>query len=298
MFKKALFLIICSTLPNSLAAQSVQYADGRGGVVNFPLGIASFADEVVASIPGDPAAHGESANPEEGLGVPNFVSVAKGGYATLGCGGSVVYRFVDNALVDVDGPDLFVFEVGPDVEATELAISGDAITWIEIGRIEGATAAIDLADSKVPPGSYAYLRLTDDGVGCSGRYPGADIDAVGAIGAGTRVVFDASLLFDFDSAALKPTASRLLDDLALRIAADRPLHVIVEGHTDSDGSAEYNINLSQERAATVAGALSKRGIDVNLLNSVGHGESRPAAPNDNDANKALNRRVEVILIAS
>ncbi|MEI8147332.1 MAG: OmpA family protein, partial [Alphaproteobacteria bacterium] len=67
----------------------------------------------------------------------------------------------------------------------------------------------------------------------------------------------------------------------------------VEGHTDSDGSPEANLDLSGRRAQAVVDYLVQRGIDRSKLTAVGFGETRPVAPNDTSANKALNRRIEI-----
>ncbi|MEM1335671.1 MAG: OmpA family protein, partial [Actinomycetota bacterium] len=69
------------------------------------------------------------------------------------------------------------------------------------------------------------------------------------------------------------------------------IDITIEGHTDSDGSEESNLALSQGRAEAVAQALVDRGIDIGALTPIGFGEAEPIAPNDTDENKALNRRV-------
>ena len=79
----------------------------------------------------------------------------------LGCAGSLVVRFADNVLVDVAGPDLFVFEVGSAVEPMRLAISQDGTTWTEVGDISGGTAAIDIAKTAKPGDRYRFVRVTD-----------------------------------------------------------------------------------------------------------------------------------------
>jgi len=90
-------------------------------------------------------------------------------------------------LIDVTGDDLYVFEIGAQVEATNVSISRDGSTWYELGRISGGTRAIDLADFPEVPANtlFRYVRLTDyaDGSTSGSPYAGPDIDAIGAIGA-------------------------------------------------------------------------------------------------------------------
>ena len=70
-------------------------------------------------------------------------------------------RFTDNVLVDLAGPDLYVFEVGPAIEPMRLAISQDGTTWTEVGDISGGTAAIDIAKVAKPGERYRFVRVTD-----------------------------------------------------------------------------------------------------------------------------------------
>ena len=72
------------------------------------------------------------------------------------------------------------------------------------------------------------------------------------------------------------------------------LNFSVEGHTDSDGSDESNLVLSEKRAMAVKDALVGKGIDEKRLSTVGHGESKPLNDNSTPENRAKNRRVEFI----
>ena len=70
--------------------------------------------------------------------------------------------------------------------------------------------------------------------------------------------------------------------------------VSIEGHTDSDGDADLNLKLSEERALTVMKQLESMGISADRLTSKGYGESKPFGPNDSPEGKAANRRVEFL----
>jgi hypothetical protein len=72
-----------------------------------------------------------------------------------------VVRFNDNALVDAPGADLYVFEVGPNIEGLRLAISQDGTTWTEAGVISGGTAEVDIARVAKAGERYRYVRVTD-----------------------------------------------------------------------------------------------------------------------------------------
>jgi OmpA-OmpF porin, OOP family len=292
--------ILAATLLPPLAsaqqAASREYSDGVRGSVVLPQGDRSFADAVVAYVPGSGTIAPTARDPEQALGAPDFSgNVADGSFVSLGCDGTLTLQFTDNALVDVDGPDLYVFEVGPRVEGMVLAISEDGETWTEIGEISGGRAEVDIG-GLVPPGSsFRYVRLTDDGVDCGTNYAGADIDAVAAIGSAMRFVLESSVLFEVDSAELRDEARAALTELSGQIAAAGIEGFQVIGHTDSTGSDAYNLTLSEARAAAVSQYLGTldalRGVRIT---STGRGESQPIADNGTEEGRSRNRRVEIV----
>ncbi|WP_244130681.1 OmpA family protein [Burkholderia pyrrocinia] len=116
-----------------------------------------------------------------------------------------------------------------------------------------------------------------------------------------RVSMLGDILFDFDKASIRPSAEPTLDDI-LRLAASVPSGaIVIEGHTDSKGSAAYNKTLSFRRANAVADWLTSHGMKKARLSVRGLGGSQPVAPNtlrngaDNPDGRALNRRVEFVL---
>lgn len=102
------------------------------------------------------------------------------------------------------------------------------------------------------------------------------------------------VLFDTGQATLKPGADRALDRLAQFLKDSPGTNLIVEGHTDSVGTDDYNLGLSQRRAQAVANALSARGVSTDRLQTKGLGKSYPVASNDTQAGRQQNRRVEII----
>ena len=70
--------------------------------------------------------------------------------------------------------------------------------------------------------------------------------------------------------------------------------MLIEGHTDSVGTDEYNQSLSERRAASVQAALFERGVEASQISAVGKGETTPVASNDNAAGRQQNRRVELV----
>jgi outer membrane protein OmpA-like peptidoglycan-associated protein len=103
------------------------------------------------------------------------------------------------------------------------------------------------------------------------------------------------IVFDFDSATLKPGSDRSVSKIAdfLREHSERKL--VIEGFTDAVGSDAYNQRLSERRAASVRDALVAKGIDASRISTAGLGEEHPVASNDTAAGRQLNRRVEIII---
>lgn len=275
-------------------AQGTTYKDSRGKEVHFPLGDRSFADEAVSFVKGKPAAKEKDSDPKEVLGPPNYDKKKDLHYATLGCGGELTLRFTDNVLVDVEGPDLYLFETGPSLEPTMLAISADGEKWTSVGKVSGGTAAVDISPVVKEGEAFHFVRLTDAKKDCGGRWPGADLDAVGAIGSALSLSLQSAVLFDFDQASLKPQAKDELERVSKIIAEYPGARVVVEGHTDAKGAAAYNQKLSERRAAAVRDHLAGAGLDN--VSARGLGASRPIATNDTNEGREKNRRVEILVI--
>jgi outer membrane protein OmpA-like peptidoglycan-associated protein len=105
-----------------------------------------------------------------------------------------------------------------------------------------------------------------------------------------------NITFDRDRSVVRREFYDVLQSVSLVLTEfDRSL-VTVEGHTDSDGSDAYNLELSQDRARAVADFLSDQGLDPRRLSVEGYGEMRPIATNATAQGKALNRRVEIRIV--
>jgi outer membrane protein OmpA-like peptidoglycan-associated protein len=109
----------------------------------------------------------------------------------------------------------------------------------------------------------------------------------------TEITFRAEILFDFDSDKLKPKGEEALRKVAEHLKSQDFEKMIIEGHTDSIGAAQYNLDLSRRRANTVKEFLSsKERISRNKLQAVGYGKVMPIADNGNAQGRRENRRVE------
>lgn len=170
---------------------------------------------------------------------------------------------------------------------------------------EAATGTVQM--ERAPPPSRG-VTVEQDGRPVTGTIPpGAAIDIQGAnvvveeTPRATRVTVNNDLLFDFDKAELRPDAAEALGRVAEIIRQRRPRAVRIVGHTDSIGGEDYNRQLSQRRAQSVARWLAAQGGALPPMETVGRGEAEPVAPNtteagaDNPEGRQRNRRVEVLL---
>ncbi|MGB3525145.1 MAG: OmpA family protein [Flavobacteriales bacterium] len=98
--------------------------------------------------------------------------------------------------------------------------------------------------------------------------------------------------FEFAKATLTPESTKELDQLADMMIDYPNMRIEVEGHTDDIGSDASNLTLSRDRAQAVVDFLRNRKVEKERITSKGYGETKPLVPNDSEANRALNRRVE------
>jgi outer membrane protein OmpA-like peptidoglycan-associated protein len=109
------------------------------------------------------------------------------------------------------------------------------------------------------------------------------------------IVNMSDVLFDFNQATLKPGAREKLAKMSGILLAYPTLRLSVEGHTDSIGTDEYNMTLSQRRADAVRDYLTSNGIDAANIQAVGMGKADPVASNDTNEGRQQNRRVEMVV---
>ena len=203
-------------------------------------------------------------------------------------------RSADDCLT---GVDLFVYIIDPETGDRYLAEQKNAEDCIyalkldpgHLYRIEGKkdghwTEGIDVSTKNLKS-STTFEKTID-----MGRIPDRPIVLEG-------------ILYDYNSADLTKDAKNTVDTTLLLIM-QRNLDIIIEigSHTDSKGTEEYNLKLSQKRAQSVINYLASKGIAENRLRATGYGEARPIAPNenpdrtDNPEGRAKNRRTEFQIV--
>jgi len=125
--------------------------------------------------------------------------------------------------------------------------------------------------------------------------PDAQVERVGE---GINMTFNSGLLFQINSSALSEAAKTNLEKVAGVFVKYPETNILIEGHTDDTGSPEYNMELSKKRAYSVSDYLQSKGVATNRMNVKWYGETQPKVPNTTDANRTMNRRVEVAITAN
>jgi outer membrane protein OmpA-like peptidoglycan-associated protein len=112
---------------------------------------------------------------------------------------------------------------------------------------------------------------------------------------GVVITLSGSVLFASGKSTLLPIAQEKLSDVAKALNDQGYKSLLVEGHTDAQGSADKNMVLSQERAEAVRSYLVSQGIPSDKIRAQGLGSSRPVADNSTNEGRANNRRVEIVV---
>jgi outer membrane protein OmpA-like peptidoglycan-associated protein len=116
---------------------------------------------------------------------------------------------------------------------------------------------------------------------------------------GLVLTLPGSVYFEVNKSVVQPAMRSRLTEIARALStAGEDSTLLIEGHTDSDGSNEYNLELSRLRAEAVRSVLVAGGVPPNRIETQGYGETRPIASNSSSTGKAQNRRVEIVLQGS
>lgn len=118
------------------------------------------------------------------------------------------------------------------------------------------------------------------------------------VGEGIKITFDSGILFDTESYALKEASKEDIANLAEVLNKYEDTNIMFGGHTDSRGTEEYNQELSENRAKSVAEYAAFTGVDPERMTIVGYGEDQPIASNETEAGRQQNRRVEIAIWAN
>jgi outer membrane protein OmpA-like peptidoglycan-associated protein len=182
---------------------------------------------------------------------------------------------------------------------------------IGAGAGGAAGAAVGKAAGNTAAGTVAGAAVGGVAGGLIGRYmdkqaeevkkevQGAKVERVGeGEDAKVNITFDSGVLFDVNKAELKPETISNLNKLAEIMQKYPDTNIVVEGHTDSTGKEDYNMELSKKRANAVSDYLAQQNVARSRMAVNWYGESKPIASNDTEEGKKQNRRVEISIAAN
>jgi outer membrane protein OmpA-like peptidoglycan-associated protein len=165
-----------------------------------------------------------------------------------------------------------------------------------IGKIAGNTALGTIIGASVGGITGGIIgRQMDKQAKEIATIPGAKVERVGE---GINVTFDSGVLFDTNKSNVSASSQTKLNDLSDILNKYPDTYILIEGHTDSEGSNNYNKNLSKKRAQSVADYLETKNVKNSRIRVDWYGEEQPKVPNDSPANMATNRRVEFAIYAN
>jgi len=121
--------------------------------------------------------------------------------------------------------------------------------------------------------------------------------ALDPIEAGKSIVLN-NIFFESDSYELDPRSRAELDKMLDFMRINPGTKIEISGHTDNTGSADYNLNLSSRRAASVVNYLIANGIDPLRMKAMGFGQEKPVSSNEDEKGRSLNRRTELTIISN
>jgi outer membrane protein OmpA-like peptidoglycan-associated protein len=177
-----------------------------------------------------------------------------------------------------------------------IGAAGGAVVGGAIGKANGSTAKGAILGAVVggAAGMIIGHQMDKQAAELKQNIPGAIVERVGE---GIQVTFESGLLFDFDSDVVRPEARTNLRNLAASLDKYPGSDLLIEGHTDNVGTDSYNLGLSERRADAAVAYLAGQGVNQARMRARGLGETEPVAPNESEAGRSKNRRVEVAIYA-
>lgn len=181
-----------------------------------------------------------------------------------------------------------------DVHAYTLDDAGNALmsSTVHIGANGKSPAS---AREQAAGGDGDGDRVADEADQCPGTPAGVVVGEHGCPRAGETLLTLTGVTFENNKAELKPESAEALDRAIELLKRSPGLGIVIEGHTDDRGDADYNLELSRQRAQSVRQYFIDHGLPPERLEAVGKGETEPLLPNDNEEARRKNRRVELVV---
>ncbi len=182
-------------------------------------------------------------------------------------------------------------------KGTYIGAAGGAAAGAAIGKAAGNTAMGAILGAAVGGAAgYGIGRYMDkQAEELRADLEGAEIERVGE---GIKITFREGIQFDVNSSQLRDASRQNLNDLAETLNKYDDTNILIEGHTDITGTRDHNMDLSEDRAESVASYLESLGVAKKRISTEGYGPDQPVGDNNTDYGRQLNRRVEVAIFAN
>jgi len=181
---------------------------------------------------------------------------------------------------------------------TQMGTGGGAVVGATVGALVAKNSVVGALIGAAVGGTAGYFigkSMDKQAKELKQSIPTAQVERVGE---GINLTFDSGLLFALNSDELSDSAKENITKAAEVFKKYPDTYLLIEGHTDDTGKDDYNMKLSKRRATTVSNFLEDKGISKERITLKWYGETQPKFPNDSDANRKLNRRVEVGVYAN
>jgi outer membrane protein OmpA-like peptidoglycan-associated protein len=178
-----------------------------------------------------------------------------------------------------------------------IGAAGGAVVGGVIGKIAGNTLLGAIAGAAVGGAAGAYIGRQMDKQAAEMRrdLEGAKVERVGE---GIKITFDSGLMFDVNKYDLRPASQENLTKLAAILNKYPDTNILIEGHTDSTGTREINMPLSENRAKAVASYLATLNVQSARFTVNGYGPDQPIGDNGTVEGRQQNRRVDLAIMAN
>jgi outer membrane protein OmpA-like peptidoglycan-associated protein len=182
-------------------------------------------------------------------------------------------------------------------KGTAVGAAAGAVIGGVIGKQAGNTALGAILGAAIGGAAGAYIGhyMDKQAEEIQKDIEGAKVERVGE---GIKITFKSGLLFNSGEATLQPQAQSDLTTLSRTLNKYSDTVILIEGHTDDRGTDEYNLDLSQKRAQSVAAYLGTQKVDPTRFTLMGYGEIQPVQSNETPEGRQANRRVELAIMAN
>lgn len=185
-------------------------------------------------------------------------------------------------------------------KGTAIGVGGGAAVGAGIGALAGNTAIGSIIGAAVGGAAGALIgkKMDKQKKELEASLPqDTKIETVNN-GEALKVTFDSGILFATNSSTLSEASKSALRNFATSLKSNPDTNIRIVGYTDNTGKVDYNQTLSEKRAKSVYDYLMMQGVSSDRMSYEGKGVHDPVASNDTPEGRALNRRVEIVIMAS